>query len=78
MIWPSDKGEWLLRDNFALVSPLIVYSFSSVSENSITMKKGEEKVINTMDFLPKSTMQKTVQNIMQNHFYYPNPARPIQ
>ena len=39
MSWPSDKGESLLRENFALVSPLSFHYFSSVSENAITMKR---------------------------------------
>ena len=39
MSWPSDKVEFLLRENFSLVSPLIVHSFSSVSKKPITMKR---------------------------------------
>ena len=39
MIWPSEKGELVLHENLALVSPLQVHSLSSVSKNSITMKR---------------------------------------
>ena len=39
MSWPSDKGELLLRENFALVSPLSAHSFLSVLANAITMER---------------------------------------